>query len=892
MKRYSWFAVLALFIGTLSGCDNPVGSGGTSGDGSGGPSGSAEVKVAAPSFSIPQGELENVPETVSFLCDTAGVTFYYTTDGTNPTSSSASGNSMVITEAVTLRLIAKKSGFTDSDIVSAEYTVKDRPSNEARLTQLGLSAGIFTPAFSGDIGAYTVIIPDSAGSVTLTPVARGPGAAIKINGSEAVSGSESGPVTASNGGQAVITVCAQDGTTNRTYTLTFKTAGYTSWTETALNGSRSTNAWRYAAGSDDGNILIIAGSSTYVDSQKIKDIYRSNNAGATWSKCEAAGSQSWSALACSSDAQTIAAAYDYNYGDNRIIVSRNGGNSWSVPQKLGDGTITAVRMSDTGKDIYILTTGYQISGLYRSSDYGSTWTEIVRPAAINTWTDIACTSSGAKVIALGTKTDFPDRGTHIHTSENYGITWTTAKLTPDTGQTYSTYLAISGDGTKMAVSTNFQADSWYKEVYYSDNSGASWKRLNYNWFSSYYVTSIYFSKDGSKLFCTKKKDSNPNAQDNEYYLWRSDNGSEFQLLTTDEKPWIVTLAVSNNGSKLLALSADEDGSFSSYPRTSTDSGASWTVRENIGYRDWRRVRMSRDGLTGIAFFRSANSYNMKGKLMVSTNSGQTWTEKESAGRRDWRDAAASGNGQVIAATSYEFPDTTHHISVNGGNSWSIVPVSGGWTYPTAFVSDDGNTILFANDFGRMMVSGDRGSSWREILKPGDSNNSSFPAYGLSADGNTIIAAGFEVWISHDKGVTWTKTSPGGAQYINVNGTAVSADGRYIALTEITNNKVYVSADGGESWAAKTIPVTVKQWTGISISDDGRGIAVTGCSTIDSYSKEVTGAGPLVISFNRGETWNECYPAGSRLWTSVAVTGDFSGIIGSALFEIGLFKNGG
>ena len=56
-----------------------------------------------------------------------GTKLYYTTDGTTPTSSSspiASGNTVTLTNTQTLKVIAIKTGYDNSDIASAEYIVE------------------------------------------------------------------------------------------------------------------------------------------------------------------------------------------------------------------------------------------------------------------------------------------------------------------------------------------------------------------------------------------------------------------------------------------------------------------------------------------------------------------------------------------------------------------------------------------------------------------------------------------------------------------------------------------------------------------------------------------------------------------------------------------------
>ena len=85
----------------------------------------ALTKVATPVISPASGAVASGTE-VTITCATDGVTIYYTTDGSTPTSSSTAYNPAskpTITAATTIKAIAVKDGLTDSEIASASYTI-------------------------------------------------------------------------------------------------------------------------------------------------------------------------------------------------------------------------------------------------------------------------------------------------------------------------------------------------------------------------------------------------------------------------------------------------------------------------------------------------------------------------------------------------------------------------------------------------------------------------------------------------------------------------------------------------------------------------------------------------------------------------------------------------
>ena len=81
------------------------------------------LKCATPTFS-PVGGAYIGTQSVTISCATDGASVYYTLDGTTPTSSSTLYSSAIsISETKTLKAIAIKSNWSDSDVQSATYTI-------------------------------------------------------------------------------------------------------------------------------------------------------------------------------------------------------------------------------------------------------------------------------------------------------------------------------------------------------------------------------------------------------------------------------------------------------------------------------------------------------------------------------------------------------------------------------------------------------------------------------------------------------------------------------------------------------------------------------------------------------------------------------------------------
>jgi sugar lactone lactonase YvrE len=79
--------------------------------------------VAAPTFSVSAGAY-GAAQLVSLSTATFGATIYYTIDGSTPsTSSSVYSSAISVSSSMTLKAFATKADFSDSAVVSAEYTI-------------------------------------------------------------------------------------------------------------------------------------------------------------------------------------------------------------------------------------------------------------------------------------------------------------------------------------------------------------------------------------------------------------------------------------------------------------------------------------------------------------------------------------------------------------------------------------------------------------------------------------------------------------------------------------------------------------------------------------------------------------------------------------------------
>jgi len=98
-------------------------------------------------------------------------------------------------------------------------------SNDAELTHLIPTRGVFTPAFTASTTSYTATVDNGVKSFQLTPITASPYAGVKINGVAVADSAISAPLPLALGANIFnIVVTAPDAITTKTYTLTLNRA--------------------------------------------------------------------------------------------------------------------------------------------------------------------------------------------------------------------------------------------------------------------------------------------------------------------------------------------------------------------------------------------------------------------------------------------------------------------------------------------------------------------------------------------------------------------------------------------------------------------------------------------------------------------------------------------
>jgi uncharacterized repeat protein (TIGR02543 family) len=160
---------------------------------------------ATPAFSPAAGEVDFGTELQ--LISTGAEHIYYTTDGTDPDTSSTEYDDdarPVINSAMTVKAIATASGKEDSIVASASYT----QAASADLTDIVVSGAPGNFIFTPDQYTYNgLTVASGVETVTVTPTGAG---VITVNGTEVASGHASADIALTGGVEENITVAATE----------------------------------------------------------------------------------------------------------------------------------------------------------------------------------------------------------------------------------------------------------------------------------------------------------------------------------------------------------------------------------------------------------------------------------------------------------------------------------------------------------------------------------------------------------------------------------------------------------------------------------------------------------------------------------------------------------
>jgi photosystem II stability/assembly factor-like uncharacterized protein len=421
-----------------------------------------------------------------------------------------------------------------------------------------------------------------------------------------------------------------------------------------------------------------------------------------------------------------------------VFHSTNGGQTWLPPSNENNLYITSL----TVKDSYVFA-GAQ--GVYRSSDNGATWTNVI--------------------FAYGLFSAMCVSGNKIFASE-YGYTF----VSTNNGTNWAYVDDLEGSaGWSFYCNGNFIFSGGVSEIFRSSDQGNSFIRIPINF--GFSIVNIYsITEIGSTLFIATSYDG----------VYKStDNGSTWTSVNIGMGPKDVrALAVA--GSSSLIAGAHYAGMF-----RSTNEGSNW-VRSMSGFPAGSSV----SGLYALGAAILAGTYD---GLFRSTDNGLTWNKitnaNDTVNYSHIRAICMKGD-TIFIGTIFHLHSTVYR-SADNGVTWERS--GNGFPSDLSFINSlivSGNNIVAATSNG-IYYSSDNGDNWI---------HANSPSYYLTniAKGGAYEYAPYSIlgsiYRSVDDGQNWTLVAFTGTDY-----TAIGARDNFACVGSFLQGAL-VSSNYGMSWS--------------------------------------------------------------------------------------------
>lgn len=522
------------------------------------------------------------------------------------------------------------------------------------------------------------------------------------------------------------------------------------------------------------------------------------------------GTQYWIGNTTSYDGNIMYALAQYGY----VYKSSDSGTTWSRLATSGARYWTAIATNDSGTVVYAAAGAGD--SIYKSTDSGATWTATPGTTTC-TWTSITTNASGtiaASVCGSG----------YVYVTYNSGASWQAVSGVGTTAKS----VAISGDGTRLALNTN---DGTYLGTY----SASTWTFApfkNLYQFTTSIQRSVSISRDGQKVIAV--------GSDGYVHLTR-DFGTTWETSTAQPNGYnrgFSAIHISGDGTRIVA--GDANGPI----YYSTNYGVAWQLSTTGGTGAWSAISSDYSGTRWVATINASGGFSTHG-IYASINSAANFTAKRPADGFTRADKIeASQDGSVIAAINY-YGDVW--ISRDSGSTWSIASLQFSSSYLTNCIamSSDGSVILIGSK-RYLYRSTDSGQTFNIISSGIFASVQDIASIALSGDGTkaALVISASGIYLSNDGGQNFSQT-----ETTVLNGTTytwrdvtMTLDGTKLAIGTSGSNAVITSTDSGVNWALTSSPAAV--YTYMKSAGDG--------SVLIAYGTNPT---QPIVSRNWGTSWS-------------------------------------
>ena len=509
---------------------------------------------------------------------------------------------------------------------------------------------------------------------------------------------------------------------------------------------------------------------------------------------------------------------------NNGITSRSGASQDSIP-------CFCLTIDPNNPDI-IWSGMTEMRGVYKSTDQGKTWTRKESGIVEN----LGLTSRGftvkpgdSQVVYMAAEISSFVWAGDTRTGKEFDLTKGVVYKTVDGGENWQAvwrgenlarYIWINPDNTDVVyVSTgifdreaaNSSADTntpGGEGVLKSTDGGQTWSRVN-NGLGNLYVGSLFMHPEDPDTLLAGTG-NNAYQEENGVYL-TTDGGATWRHVLKDAgNISSVEFCLSN---PQIAYAGSIHGVY-----RSEDGGRTWQAVAGGGDDgSWGPPNMMAgfpidfqvDPDNPDRIF--ANNYG--GGNFLSTDGGHTWvnSSKGYTGASVKKLAVdRTDPGRVVAGVLSGF-----YISRNGGDDWSGLYPAGGW-YAVAIDPSDPNVIMGAISLeSTLFITRDDGQTWTRNTGATLQPDNTWRSICFSPSSPSTIYAGSctinmpephetdpgaqGIFVSHDRGTTWSEANDATSQTGNVWDLDVAAGDDKTVMAATTNLGVLKTTDGGTSW---------------------------------------------------------------------------------------------
>ena len=543
-------------------------------------------------------------------------------------------------------------------------------------------------------------------------------------------------------------------------------------------------------------------------------LWVSQDYGQTWTK--SSSGIPFSKISISFDGKYQTGIYASIFGDYRCYTSSDFGVTWTdITDLFTNARFSSVALSSSGQYQTIVCLIYcdgggctKFAGIWRSSDYGNTWTENVQPEIITVaCSNVALSSSGEFQTAVS------DYEGGILTSSDYGVTWKKNDGTEKVRRWVSISMNSLGNiqtATGGAINTT-TADGPYN-VWNSTDYGKTWiKNETLDISISYNFSAI--SSTGEYQTITSEGKG----------IWSSSNYGTTYSKNADLVIYplildVQNVAISASGQyQTASVSLNSDTNFIAGLNVSSDYGKTWSDNKipGVDYLSGWALAMSSSGQFQTAGFESYG-------IWYSNNFGNDWvqspgtTDNPETGRQyNWVSTAMSSSGEFQTAISSDIGGIWN--STDYGETWKkntnipIPPSESGPYFNVVSTNSSGQyQTVVSNNFDGIWTSVDYGNNWTQNTK---TTNYIWQSVSMSSSGKFQTAVenetaygiyGGGIWTSIDYGNTWSKNETLGTTSSNWTSISVSSTGQYQFATSqyqgYGSYGIWYSSDFGHSWS--------------------------------------------------------------------------------------------